>query len=173
MPRVQEVPRVSKEKVAVAVAAALCLGVPVAVLLCAPAVAVRIAVTGRDLDARVVFEWGSVAAAALALLLVRLTAARDGRLRGGRAPWLRLPLAAGLVLVAANATAYLLMVRGDHPGVVVPGFLSVYGPAALAAAAALAAVRLWDRHGGGSSGGAERGPVRLGRDAGHAPEVRP
>jgi hypothetical protein len=120
-------------------AAALVLALPAVLVLGAPALAVRIALSDSPglREFLTPWLWASAAAVPLALLVGRLSARRPGLAASA--------LRAGLLLAVLNGIAYVQLARHAHPGVLLPHVWLVYGPGALAAAGALAALHLWDR----------------------------
>lgn len=136
--------------VAVVAVLAVCCGMPIDMLLAAPAAAARVALAGApNLTAHLhEWLWASLASPFLALVLVRLVLARDGRLRGGSTPvgkrWLGMLTRAAVLLATVNVATFVHLTLAGRTDTlfsdIEPIFLTV-----MAGVVVLAVIAAWDR----------------------------
>lgn len=126
----------------------LFFGLPLTMVLVAPAISVHIIVSGSPEHAAYLPEWGWTSAVALplALLMVRSSLRRNGRLRGWSTPapmrWLGFVTRSLLLLGVMNVVAFVKLKPGEH--VINDGT----GPLLVTAGAGIAvliALSWWDR----------------------------
>ncbi|WP_103352020.1 hypothetical protein [Amycolatopsis sp. CA-128772] len=126
-------------------------GLPLTMVLAAPAIAARIASSGAPALAPYLAEWrwAMIASPLLALVLVRLVLARDGRLRGRSVRpgkrWLGLLGRAGVLLAVVNVAVFAQLTRAGRTDHVIADGLPLFVFAALAGIAVLVAIARWDR----------------------------
>jgi len=122
-----------------------------AMLLSAPAIAARIALSGAPALAPHLQEWlwPALGSPLLALVLVRLALARNGRLRGRSTPpvkrWLGMLKRASALLGVVNITTFVQLTRAGRTDYVIADGMPVFVITALVGIAVLVAIAVWDR----------------------------
>ncbi|MGH3871089.1 MAG: hypothetical protein ACRDSR_06155 [Pseudonocardiaceae bacterium] len=129
----------------------LFFGVPLAMLLEAPAIAARIALSGAPGLAPYLQEWlwPALGSPIVALVLVRLVLAGNGRLRGGSMSpvkrWLGMLERAAVLLGVVNVATFVHLTRAGSTDHVIAGDMTLLIMMTLPGIAVLVAIAVWDR----------------------------